>query len=810
MVLARRERAPGRVHYQDFEIAIAPGAEGSFPLRVRSPAGEGGGTLRLGPDLLPEGGSGDPVPPGPHRLLTPAGFPSEPGAGGEELRESSGEALFRSVFQGEVLSLYRRSTGMTPALRIRVVLDPGQPGAAAVQELPWEYLRDPETGDDLSLSRHTPIVRYLAVPRPPAPLPLPRRLRVLALAADPGGSRALDLSRERRNMEEALGSLHDVELTFLTSGGPEEIRHALVEAARSGQPFHVFHFMGHGSLEPGALEGSLRCEAGDGLELPVAAGDLARELRDFPELRLAFLNACESGREEPAGAATSVASALVASGLPAVVAMRAPVSDREAIAFSRAVYRSLAAGDPVDAAVAEGRLAIHRACRESLSWGVPVLFLRSPDGRLFTAPEQAPAGAGRRRAGVAAGLLVAVTATFSAGLWLTADPPGTPLAAETRFVGIGEFASTEDAGGAGRAWAATLRQGLVERLGAIRTRPPLILTRDPTAAVPGGTEVSARLYLLDGELRRGAEITLTASLRESSTGLELASMRTSVDPADGTGANVLTLQHEIAKWAVVSLGVALEPGSAELLARLPTTDSRALGLNTEGLSLVGERRFEEARDRFLAALERDPRYAAPYSNLGSVQALLGENGAALASYRRAAELLPTYPVHHYNLGNLLARRGAYEEAAESLARAIDLDPTYALAYNELGFVYLELGLLEEARRTLATGLMHAPHLPHLLKNLARVELASDEPEAAITHLQEALRSLDPTDTDLRREIRFRLAEAWEARGEAARACGHLRDLWRLDPGSHGTWAAAAAPLGARLGCPPPATGDGEP
>ena len=53
-------------------------------------------------------------------------------------------------------------------------------------------------------------------------------------------------------------------------------------------------------------------------------------------------------------------------GMPAVVAMRGPVPDIAAVAFSRTFYQRLAAGDPIEAAVTEGRLAIQRTAAEKL------------------------------------------------------------------------------------------------------------------------------------------------------------------------------------------------------------------------------------------------------------------------------------------------------------------------------------------------------------------------------------------------------------------------------------------------------------
>ena len=60
-----------------------------------------------------------------------------------------------------------------------------------------------------------------------------------------------------------------------------------------------------------------------------------------------------------------------------------PITDRAAVEFSRVFYEALADGLPVDTAATEARIAVNLAVANSLEWGTPVLFMRSPDGVLF-------------------------------------------------------------------------------------------------------------------------------------------------------------------------------------------------------------------------------------------------------------------------------------------------------------------------------------------------------------------------------------------------------------------------------------------
>jgi hypothetical protein len=80
-----------------------------------------------------------------------------------------------------------------------------------------------------------------------------------------------------------------------------------------------------------------------------------------------------------------LAAALLKAELGAVVGMQYFIKDESAIAFTGAFYRALVSGLPIDEAVTHGRIAV--AQKDTCDWGVPVLYLRAPDGIIF--PEYA-------------------------------------------------------------------------------------------------------------------------------------------------------------------------------------------------------------------------------------------------------------------------------------------------------------------------------------------------------------------------------------------------------------------------------------
>lgn len=375
-------------------------------VRTTSPRGEGSAAMML------------PFEPG----TAPALHPDNP--------RLLGETLFEALFQGDTLSLYERSLDLLageadPLLRLELIFDPRDPQVAALQSFPWELLCRPGAPELIALHHQRSIVRYLIVPRTVPAADPPKVLRILAAAAEPRlrAARPLDLEGELRILRSTVAGSPHLELTELPNATLAALRHKLIE-----KEFHVLHFLGHGGrVEPGGDQvlffENERREAD-----PVTGSDLMNKLAGFSGLRLLVLNACESGNL-PAGSEgkpfdplAGVASALVLGGLPAVIAMRKPISDSAALAWSRGFYPRLAAGDRIETAVVEGRQGVHSMDRDGSEWATPILFLRSATGELFPARDLPPEGPPRigRRLLAALGALLLVTGLGFAGshFWL--------------------------------------------------------------------------------------------------------------------------------------------------------------------------------------------------------------------------------------------------------------------------------------------------------------------------------------------------------------------------------------------------------
>ena len=353
MIPRLRERdGRRRLRYLDFTLDFVPDGRGGVAVKVADcPAGQGG--LE----------------------------PFDPPRTAEE-DEDLGAPLFDALFRGSVRRLFDRSLGsLAPneGLRIRIQIDLAEATLAPLHSLPWESLFERQTHHAFGLDRRFSIVRFVPRRRMLDRRELPRPLRILLAGAEPRGARLLAIDDEIEQIRKAVEWPGRIEVGLLPHASSESLRRTLTEE----REFHVLHFMGHGDFDSASGEGELFFEDGRRGAERVLGHRLADRLRDRTSLRLIFLNACRSGRAAAPNPFGGVAMALVEAGVPAVIAMQRPISDGAAIAFSETVYRRLAAGDSIDAAVTEGRHSLAAREPKTRLWATPVLFSHVPDGRLF-------------------------------------------------------------------------------------------------------------------------------------------------------------------------------------------------------------------------------------------------------------------------------------------------------------------------------------------------------------------------------------------------------------------------------------------
>jgi CHAT domain-containing protein len=295
-------------------------------------------------------------------LVLASGNDSAPG-----LRENVGKRLFGMIHTADVLNLWLETKARAEAeeLGVRFRLSVDEP---VLSVIPWELLHDGSsfvaTGSD------TPFSRYLPVGIAPYLSP-PDVLRMLVIVQDPGGKFTIT-SREIQLLEQALGELRpSLVFKILQNASIATIQGELQT------DYHIVHYLGHGDSSRLFFTSEQKMFAID----DAAFAQLFSGRRS---LRLIVLNACSSADSGGVGLFSGVGPALVAKRIPAVVAMQYRFVRLEtASQFSKALYRSIAKGLPVDVAVNEARQLISVGpLLGTREWSTPVLYMSTPVGRI--------------------------------------------------------------------------------------------------------------------------------------------------------------------------------------------------------------------------------------------------------------------------------------------------------------------------------------------------------------------------------------------------------------------------------------------
>lgn len=264
-------------------------------------------------------------------------------------------------------------------------------GAVNEAQLPWELIHDGTRHLVLAEALH--LNRYITYFGERESFEPVDELRILYIISRPTDLEDLPHYAERNLMYEALqGQIKKgkVQIDVLEDATFSNFRTRLQTARAEGRPYHIVHFDGHGGYSAGQQIGVLCFEdAGERTDL-VTSKQLSRALQGTG-VRLVMLSACQSGTVGGQSVLNSVGPALIRARVPAVIAMQFAISMQATMTFTAEFYSSVARGESVAAAVANGRRAIAGGDVASASWFFPALYLRAADGEgyLFSAePEE--------------------------------------------------------------------------------------------------------------------------------------------------------------------------------------------------------------------------------------------------------------------------------------------------------------------------------------------------------------------------------------------------------------------------------------
>ena len=342
----------------DFKIVVGELTEGGYPLQARAEA-LGLNAEGVLPRSWAEKRSPDStVGPGVLHQFS------------EQQLIEWGTTNFEAIFRDGVRDAYRslQAQLITGGQRLRILLDI-QP--KELRGIPWEMLYDPWRKQFVGYRDGVTLVRYVGLAQARPLSPVTGGLRVLVVIAQPQGLQELNSEAEQLLIKEAFkGRSEEIDLGYV-GGKVSQIRPAL-----ANNP-DVVHFICHGYVDE-TIGPCLLLEQEDGGLLQatqlIIENQLLAALPPDPRLRLIVLNGCQTSKEPSHAGFDSLAYAL-AHRVDSVVAMQYPVSDRNAQAFSGALYRNLAISMPLDVAVTSARQELIRdsTADDAWDWLAPVL-----------------------------------------------------------------------------------------------------------------------------------------------------------------------------------------------------------------------------------------------------------------------------------------------------------------------------------------------------------------------------------------------------------------------------------------------------
>lgn len=288
-----------------------------------------------------------------------------------------GTDLFNFLFRGQLRDLYDR----LPVGQISIQILSDQP---KLREVPWEYLsapdRMPVPHRDRSVIRIHPTCGVYDTPSKKAI----EKIRVLFVSAEPIDQPGVDWRDVKTVLDRELVAQMpgDVKIEVIEGATRADLLSAIASKA-----FDVFHFFGHGALRSDV--GHLVLQDGvSGKSDFLSAEDLAVALAG-KGVRLALLSACLSGAGKYDDDFGTVATALIKSGIPAVIANQYNIPIKSIAPFVGAIYGSLARGEGIDQAVADGRVALKVGLRAAtgpgavVEWGIPTLYRLADVQQIF-------------------------------------------------------------------------------------------------------------------------------------------------------------------------------------------------------------------------------------------------------------------------------------------------------------------------------------------------------------------------------------------------------------------------------------------
>lgn len=197
----------------------------------------------------------------------------------------------------------------------------------------------------------------------------------------------------------------------------------------------------------------------------------------------------------------------------------------------------------------------------------------------------------------------------------------------------------------------------------------------------------------------------------------------------------------------------------QTLVRLHPADGHIASAYASILHRNGE--TEKAITVLSAAIETNPQEHRLYNNRGFLQ-ITTDRAAALRDFKTALEINPSFADPHSNIGLMHLTTGQLDSAIEEFTLALEIDPDHIHALNNRGFAFLSQDQIDRALADMNRVLKLQPENVHALSNRGLLRMSIADFESAVVDFTRAM-TIEPLQPKyyLHRREAYRRMGAYE-------------------------------------------------
>jgi tetratricopeptide (TPR) repeat protein len=149
--------------------------------------------------------------------------------------------------------------------------------------------------------------------------------------------------------------------------------------------------------------------------------------------------------------------------------------------------------------------------------------------------------------------------------------------------------------------------------------------------------------------------------------------------------------------------------------------------------------WKEDIDFWIDCVQKSPRKARPYVNVGYTYLNQGDYGRALDWTRKAIQIDPAYAIAYYNLSTIFNKMGDLNQAMTAGEKALEIDPELQGANYALGKIYLRIGRCEKAQEVLRRCIVRNDSLADVHNYLGIAYLCEKQYDKAMAEFEREIR-----------------------------------------------------------------------